>query len=153
MKNIHFWCLYWLSSQCSFADWTLWPFHVDSNVNPPFTKLPCVKWKSLLNKIPNTLCSNFFFRNGDVVDTRKRKIEHFPEVPAILERLVSEGYKVGVASRTGEIKGAEQLLELFDWNKYFSFKEIYPGCKKTHFSKYDSTSCNYCPCAIYLRVI
>jgi len=70
-----------------------------------------------------------------VVDTRKRDIEHFPEVPAILERLVSEGYKVAVASRTGEIKGAEQLLELFDWNKYFSYKEIYPGCKKTHFSK------------------
>ncbi|XP_065332586.1 magnesium-dependent phosphatase 1-like isoform X2 [Cloeon dipterum] len=99
-------------------DWTLWPFHVDTNVDPPFTKLP----------------------NGKVVDQRKREIEHFAEIPAILERLVSEGYKVGVASRTGEIKGAEQLLKLFDWNKYFSYKEIYPGCKKTHFSKFKKNS-------------
>ncbi|XP_059474565.1 magnesium-dependent phosphatase 1-like [Neocloeon triangulifer] len=99
-------------------DWTLWPFHVDTNVDPPFTRLP----------------------NGNIIDQRKREIEHFPEVPKILERLVSEGYQVAVASRTGEIKGAEQLLQLFDWNKYFSYKEIYPGCKKTHFSKFKKNS-------------
>ena len=38
-------------------------------------------------------------------------------------------------SRTGEINGAEQLLHLFDWNKYFTYKEIYPGSKVRHFAK------------------
>ncbi|KAF4519076.1 hypothetical protein B566_EDAN001668 [Ephemera danica] len=75
-------------------------------------------------------------RNGSIVDQRGRKIKHFPEVPALLERLQSEGYELAVASRTGEIRGAEQLLELFDWNRFFTYKEIYPGCKKTHFSKF-----------------
>ena len=37
--------------------------------------------------------------------------------------------------RTGEIDGAEQLLHLWDWNKYFTYKEIYPGSKVTHFAK------------------
>lgn len=43
---------------------------------------------------------------------------------------------IGVASRTSEIQGAEQLCELFDWNKYFKYKEIYPGSKVAHFNQY-----------------
>lgn len=43
---------------------------------------------------------------------------------------------MGVASRTSEIQGANQLLDLFEWNKYFKYKEIYPGCKKKHFNQF-----------------
>lgn len=42
---------------------------------------------------------------------------------------------ISVASRTGEIDGAEQLLNLFGWNKYFQNKQIYPGSKDTHFNR------------------
>lgn len=53
----------------------------------------------------------------------------------MLEKLKQEGYQLGVASRTSEIRGANDLLKLFDWDKYFQYKEIYPGDKTTHFSR------------------
>lgn len=56
-------------------------------------------------------------------------------MPDILKQLSNEGYELGVASRTSEIQGAKQLLNLFNWDKYFKYKEIYPGSKVTHFSK------------------
>jgi hypothetical protein len=46
--------------------------------------------------------------------------------------------------RTDEIRGAKQLVDLFGWEKYFKYKEIYPGCKKTHFKKYVSASEKIC---------
>ncbi|GLV33828.1 hypothetical protein CBL_11287 [Carabus blaptoides fortunei] len=99
-------------------DYTLWPFFVDTHVDPPFRKND----------------------KGDIVDTSGRKVKYYPEVPKMLETLHSEGYTLAVASRTSEIKGANQLLQLFDWDKYFSYKEIYPGCKVTHFNNFRKDS-------------
>ncbi|XP_015509446.1 magnesium-dependent phosphatase 1 [Neodiprion pinetum] len=99
-------------------DYTLWPFWVDTHVTPPFRK-----------------------GNGDqVVDALNHKIKYYPEVPEVLKELVKDGYELGVASRTGEIQGANQLLNLLGWDKYFTYKEIYPGCKVTHFSKIQKNS-------------
>lgn len=42
---------------------------------------------------------------------------------------------MSVASRTSEVDGAEQLLKLFDWNKFFQNKQIYPGSKDTHIKR------------------
>lgn len=64
------------------------------------------------------------------------KIKCYPEVPEVLETLYNKGYTLAVASRTSEIKGARQLIELFGWEKYFRYKEIFPGCKVQHFKKY-----------------
>ncbi|XP_046735343.1 magnesium-dependent phosphatase 1-like [Diprion similis] len=99
-------------------DYTLWPFWVDTHVTPPFRK-----------------------GKGDkVVDAQNHTIKYYPEVPEVLKELVKDGYELGVASRTTEIQGANQLLKLFGWDKYFTYKEIYPGCKVTHFSKIQKNS-------------
>ncbi|MEJ1280321.1 magnesium-dependent phosphatase 1 [Cricetulus griseus] len=88
------------------GDYTLWPFWVDTHVDPPFHK-----------------------------SRRGQNIQLYPEVPEVLERLQSLGVPVAAASRTGEIQGANQLLELFDLVKYFVHREIYPGSKVAHFER------------------
>lgn len=98
-------------------DYTLWPFWVDTHVTPPFKK-----------------------KANDIVDSHGQIIQHYKEVPDVLKYLHEEGYELGVASRTSEIQGAKQLLNLFNWNKYFKYKEIYPGCKINHFSKIQKAS-------------
>ncbi|XP_017890371.1 magnesium-dependent phosphatase 1-like, partial [Ceratina calcarata] len=90
---------------------------VDTHVTPPFRR-----------------------KGNDVVDSQGQTIRYYKEVPDVLKRLSEEGYELGVASRTSEIEGARQLLNLFDWNKYFQYKEIYPGSKVTHFSKIQKAS-------------
>ncbi|XP_064460331.1 magnesium-dependent phosphatase 1-like isoform X2 [Ornithodoros turicata] len=99
-------------------DYTLWPLHVDCSVTPPLRK----------------------DSKGRIVDLHGQKVRVFPDVPEILERLKREQYALGVASRTDDPDTARQLLGLLDWNKYFSYQEIYPGCKVGHFNKFASRS-------------
>lgn len=82
-------------------------------------------WTSPLNR-----------KGNQVVDAQGHVIKHYPEVPDVLKELHNEGYELGVASRTSETQGANQLLKLLGWDKYFKYKEIYPGCKVTHFTRY-----------------
>ncbi|CAH1269164.1 Hypp4111 [Branchiostoma lanceolatum] len=96
------------------VDWTLWPFHTDMDVSPPFKK----------------------DSSGEVTDSRGKTIQPFPDVPRILDWLKGNGYTLALASRTWAPSDMERLLILLDWNKYFSYKEIYKGTKTKHFSKY-----------------
>jgi magnesium-dependent phosphatase 1 len=98
-------------------DYTLWPFWVDTHVTPPFSKKA----------------------NGVVVDTYGQKVKFYEEVPKVLEELKGEGYLIGIASRTGEVRGAESLLNLFGWNAFIDCKQIYPGCKLKHFKTIKQT--------------
>ncbi|XP_076622345.1 magnesium-dependent phosphatase 1 isoform X2 [Colletes latitarsis] len=98
-------------------DYTLWPFWVDTHVTPPFKK-----------------------KGNEVVDSYGHVIRYYKEVPDVLKWLSDENYELGVASRTSEIDGAKQLLKLFNWDKYFKYKEIYPGSKVTHLSKIQKAS-------------
>lgn len=66
-------------------------------------------------------------------DKGGRIVNPYPEVKDILVELKDSGIELGVASRTPEIKGARRLIETLGWDKYIPFKEIYPGCKTTHF--------------------
>ncbi|CAL8138306.1 unnamed protein product [Orchesella dallaii] len=103
-------------------DCTLWPFHVDTTVNLPFV-----------------------MENSKVVDQNGETMTWYPEVPQVLEYLKSEGYAIAAASRTTKPPDALKLLEFFDWNKYFSYKEIYPGSKVTHFAKFvEQTKVPHC---------
>ncbi|KAF6201310.1 hypothetical protein GE061_005758 [Apolygus lucorum] len=99
------------------SDYTLWPFWVDTHVSPPFRKV-----------------------KDEVIDSRGKKIKFFPEVPQILQTLKDLNIPIGIASRTSEIEGANQLTHLFDWDKYFWQKEIYPGCKTAHFERFHKSS-------------
>nr|XP_060635957.1 magnesium-dependent phosphatase 1 [Anolis sagrei ordinatus] len=99
-------------------DYTLWPFWVDTHVDPPFKK----------------------DSDGSIRDRNGQLVNLYPEVPAVLERLHSEGIPMAVASRTGEIRGATQLLDLLSLSSYFRCKEIYPGSKVTHFQRLSQQS-------------
>ncbi|XP_007537631.1 magnesium-dependent phosphatase 1 [Erinaceus europaeus] len=94
-------------------DYTLWPFWVDTHVDPPFHKSS----------------------DGTIRDRRGQTILLYPEVPEVLERLQIAKVPVAAASRTGEIEGANQLLKLFDLARHFVHREIYPGSKVTHFER------------------
>uniref|UniRef100_A0A9L0IRH7 Magnesium dependent phosphatase 1 n=1 Tax=Equus asinus TaxID=9793 RepID=A0A9L0IRH7_EQUAS len=100
-------------------DYTLWPFWVDTHVDPPFHK----------------------GSDGAVRDRRGQTVRLYPEVPEVLERLQGLGVPVAAASRTSETEGANQLLELFDLVRYFVHREIYPGSKVTHFKRCYLHSC------------
>lgn len=76
-----------------------------------------------------------FRTQNKVVDARGHTVRYYSCVPDVLKKLSEEGYELGVASRTSEIKGAKQLLDLFGWKRYFKYVEIFPGSKVTHFSK------------------
>lgn len=62
------------------------------------------------------------------------KMEPYPETLAVLEHW-SKKCEIAVASRTSYPPGAESLLSLFGMDKYIKYKEIYPGCKLTHFNQ------------------
>uniref|UniRef100_A0A8D2Q745 Magnesium-dependent phosphatase 1 n=2 Tax=Varanus komodoensis TaxID=61221 RepID=A0A8D2Q745_VARKO len=94
-------------------DYTLWPFWVDTHVDPPFQR----------------------DSDGSVRDRKRRLVQLYPEALAVLERLHREGIPMAAASRTGEIQGATQLLDLFGMKRYFRYTEIYPGSKVSHFQR------------------
>lgn len=67
-------------------------------------------------------------------------VNPYPEVTEILKELKEAGIVLGVASRTSEIKGARRLIETLGWDKYLTHKEIFPGCKVSHFNNLTASS-------------
>ncbi|XP_029204666.2 magnesium-dependent phosphatase 1-like isoform X1 [Acropora millepora] len=107
-----------LISFCLETDFTLWPFWVDTHVTAPF------KRKS----------------HGSVEDRRGYKIKLYDDSLAILEVLKSKGICMAAASRTDDPPAAKELLRALDIDQYFTYKEIYPGSKVSHFKKFTQAS-------------
>ncbi|PFX18609.1 magnesium-dependent phosphatase 1-like isoform X1 [Stylophora pistillata] len=99
-------------------DYTLWPFWADTHVSPPFTR------KS----------------NGSVQDRSGNKVNLYDDTSEILKHLSSKGMRLAAASRTEDPPTAQELLRILDIDQYFSYKEIYPGSKVTHFKRFTEAS-------------
>eukprot|EP00794_Sanderia_malayensis_P012689 gene12690-13991_t len=100
-------------------DYTIWPFWVDTHVQPPFSK----------DK-----------QTGIVFDYFKRKVEMYPGVLELLQNLKEFNCSMAAASRTDTPKEALDLLKVFGIHDLFDLTEIYPGRKTTHFSKFKTTT-------------
>ena len=76
----------------------------------------------------------YYKHNGVVLDEDQRRIRLYSDVRSILERISDRNIEMAVASRTGAPDWAEELMELFDIKKFFSYFEVYPGSKVNHFA-------------------
>ena len=100
-------------------DYTIWPFWCDTHVSPPFQ----------IDK-----------KSNQILDKRKYKVKLYPESKDLIIFLKANGFLIAAASRTETPEVAEKLLNLFEINQYFDFKQIYPGCKIKHFQNIQKDS-------------
>eukprot|EP01111_Echinosteliopsis_oligospora_P016365 TRINITY_DN6772_c0_g1_i1.p1 TRINITY_DN6772_c0_g1~~TRINITY_DN6772_c0_g1_i1.p1 ORF type:complete len:217 (-),score=38.33 TRINITY_DN6772_c0_g1_i1:111-761(-) len=117
-------------------DYTLWPFWIDTHVSPP------LKPASSDPSVPNTY----------MIDACGSSFSFYDEVPGILYSARQKGISMGLASRTcapdlagimlksvvalppcttDEDNQEKQPVKAWD---FFTYREIYPGCKITHFN-------------------
>lgn len=77
----------------------------------------------------------YFWRNEKLFDQSDNWIRLYPDVIDIFKKLKHQNKKIAAASRTFEPAWAIDLLQLFDVDKYFDLKEIYPSSKINHFQR------------------
>lgn len=77
----------------------------------------------------------YAWENGKLLDSSGDWIRLYDDVLDILEELKGQNKHVVAASRTYQPGWAQDLLHLFDIDKYFDLKEIYPSSKIQHFKR------------------
>jgi len=77
----------------------------------------------------------YAWENGKLLDSSGDWIRLYDDVTDILEELKTRDKIVVAASRTYQPNWAQDLLHLFDIDKYFDLKEIYPSSKIQHFKR------------------
>jgi len=75
------------------------------------------------------------WQDSRLLDSSGRRIRLYDDVVMLLEELQKQGKGIAAASRTFEPGWAQDLLHLFDIDKYFDCKEIYPSGKTTHLKR------------------
>ncbi|QGY46493.1 magnesium-dependent phosphatase-1 [Maribellus comscasis] len=75
----------------------------------------------------------YLWENGKLYDRGGRWIRLYPNAINILEYLKENEKIIAAASRTYQRDWANQLLKLFNIDKYFDVTEVYPGSKEAHF--------------------
>lgn len=105
-------------------DHTLWPLGVDAfSFKPPYSRQD----STLQNRLM-------------IADSNGVEMKPFPQVNQLLNRISLLNIQMGIASRTTFPVGALQLVSLFGWDGFFTYKEIYPGSKVAHFSEFQQKS-------------
>jgi magnesium-dependent phosphatase 1 len=77
----------------------------------------------------------YAWKNGKLLDSSGDWIRLYDDVIEILENLKAHKKFIVAASRTYQPVWAQDLLHLFDIDKYFDLKEIYPTGKTKHFKR------------------
>jgi len=84
----------------------------------------------------DTWCSEtnppYLWEDGKLLDRSGRWIHLYDDTITVLKILKENGKIIAAASRTNQPGYAEQLLQIFDIDKYFDIKEIYTGSKIVH---------------------
>lgn len=87
----------------------------------------------------DTFCSEtnppYLWKDGKLVDCSGRWIRLYPDTIEILEFIQSMGIHIAIASRTEVPANALELIAIFNLDKYFIIKEIYPGSKTAHLKR------------------
>ncbi len=78
--------------------------------------------------------------NNHIEDAYGAKITLYPDVRDILKELQQKNIPLALASRTGAPDWAQELLNLFEIDHFFDFKEIYPSSKIAHFNQLKTSS-------------
>ena len=109
-------------------DHTLWPFYVDTNPVPPFTK-------------------HLIGKQLTVTDSTQTQLMGYADIPKILNTLTeycfNNGEQIAIASRSRRQDLAMNLIELFNWKKYFNSFQIYSLPKNNHlFAIKNELKCN-----------
>ena len=77
----------------------------------------------------------YAWENGKLLDSSGDWIRLYDDVSSILKELKIQNKFIVAASRTYRPDWAQDLLHLFEIDKYFYLKEIYPSSKIQHFHK------------------
>mgnify|MGYP006299586293 CR=1 FL=1 len=77
----------------------------------------------------------YSWKKSSVTDSDGAVIRLYDDVYEILEMLDADGVMMAIASRTTTPHWARELLDLLGIAPFFSFSEIYPDSKLTHFSR------------------
>lgn len=71
------------------------------------------------------------FSDGRIVDCSDKEFKYYEDVPKIFEFLKEKNIKIALTTCTPKTREANQLINLFGWDKYIDYKAIgYPVFKK-----------------------